>query len=82
MSMTRQDALRLLEKTLELSPHTLTGGETLRNLEGWDSLSTMTIIAMADKEFGLPLPGGQVARCQTVDELLALFRIISANRAA
>ncbi|HWG41897.1 MAG TPA: acyl carrier protein [Gemmataceae bacterium] len=80
--MTRQDALRLLEKTLELAPHTLTGGETLRNLENWDSLSTMMIIAMADKELGLPLPGNRVAQCQTVDELLALLANASAKRAA
>ena len=80
--MTRQDALRLLEKTLEITAHTLTGSETLRDLESWDSLSTMTFIAMADKELGLPLPGNRVARCQTVDDLLELLGAVSVNRAA
>jgi acyl carrier protein len=80
--MTRQDALRLLEQTLDIGPHTLSGGETLRDLEGWDSLSTMSIIAMIDKELGQPLPGSLVAQCQTVDQLLELMGFASANRAA
>jgi acyl carrier protein len=80
--MTRQDALRLLEKTLDLGPHTLTGGETLRELEGWDSLSTVAIIAMVDKEVGRPLPGSRVVQCQTVDQLLELMGFASAKRAA
>ena len=62
--------------------YSLTGGETLRDLENWDSLSTMTFIAMADKELGLPLPGNRVARCQTVDDLLELLGAASTNRAA
>ena len=80
--MTRQDALRLLEQTLDMGPHTLTGSETLRDLEGWDSLSTMAIIAMVDKELGRPLPGSRVAQAQTVDQLLELMGFTSTNRAA
>jgi acyl carrier protein len=80
--MTRQDILRLLEQTLDMGPHTLSGGETLRDLEGWDSLSTMAIIAMVDKEIGRPLPGSRVAQCQTVDQLLELIGSASVNRAA
>ena len=80
--MTKQDALRLLEETLELRPHTLTGGESSREVEGWDSMSTMAFIAMADQEFGLPLPGNQVAACQTVDELLGLLGASATSRAA
>jgi acyl carrier protein len=80
--MTRQDALRRLEVNLELRPNTLTGGETLKGLEGWDSLSTMAFIAMVDKELGQPLSGNQVARCQTVNDLLALLGLSSADQAA
>ena len=71
--MTRADALRLLEETLELRPHTLKGDESLLQVEGWDSMSTMAFIAMADREFGLPLPGNQVAECRTVADLLGLL---------
>jgi acyl carrier protein len=80
--MTRQDALRVLEETLELKPHTLAGQEKLADLELWDSLSTMTFIAMADKKFGLPLPGNRVVRCQTVDDLIDLLQPALSDRAA
>ncbi len=80
--MTRQDALRLLEETLELEPHTLTGAESLKEVQGWDSMATMAFIAMVDQHFGVPLPGNQVARCQTVDDLLGLMGGGFSNRAA
>jgi len=78
--MTRPDALRLLEETLELR-NSLTGEEKLTELEGWDSLSTMAFIAMADRVFGVPLPGNRVVACQTVDELIGLLGV-AAGRAA
>ena len=80
--MTRQDGLRMLEETLDLRPNTLTGEESLRDVEGWDSLSTLAFIAMVDREIGLPLRGDQVARCQTVGELLGLLGIPAVRRAA
>jgi len=72
----------MLEETLGLDPHTLVGGERLRSLELWDSLSTIAFIAMVDKKFGLPLSGNRVARCQTVDELVGLLGQSRADQAA
>lgn len=80
--MTRQDALRLLEEALELRPHALTGRERLADLEGWDSLSTLAFIAMADKHFGLVVPGNKVSGCRTVDDLLGLLGGAACDRAA
>jgi len=71
--VTRQEALRLLEETLEMKRGSLQGGEDLRDLEAWDSLATMAFIAEVDKRLGLPLPPGRVARCQTTDDLLDLL---------
>ena len=78
--MTRQDALRMLEETIDLKPNTLTGHEALGDLAGWDSMSTMAFIATVDKAVGLPLRGNQVVRCQTVAELLDL--VVPQSRAA
>ena len=80
--MNRQDALRMLEVTVGLGPNTLTGKEALRDVFGWDSLSTLAFITVVDKEIGLPLRGNQVAQCQTVDDLLGLLGIASSVRAA
>jgi acyl carrier protein len=76
------DGLRLLEETLELPPHSLTGRESLAELRAWDSLSTMGFIAAADRKFGVPLPGSQVYRCKTVAELIGLLETAVAKRAA
>ena len=80
--LAKTDGLRLLEQMLELPARTLSGTERLRELEGWDSLSTMMFIALVDKQFGVPLAGNRVAACQTVDELCALLGEAAANRAA
>jgi acyl carrier protein len=80
--MTRQDVLRLLEETLEMPPHALTGTEALRDLGGWDSLSTLAFVAAVDSKFGTPLPGKRVAQCRTVADLLGLVSEVAASRAA
>jgi acyl carrier protein len=80
--MTRQDALHLLEETLDLRPNTLSGAERLAGLEAWDSLSALTVIAAADKKFGLPLAGALVGRCRTVAELCDVLVEAAGRRAA
>jgi acyl carrier protein len=80
--MTKQDALRWLEQTLDLGPHTLTGAERLRDMEAWDSLATLAFMAMVDKEFGVPIPAKEVVRCQTVEELIHLLAAAATKRAA
>jgi acyl carrier protein len=80
--MIKHDALRWLEKALDLAPHTLTGTERLRDVENWDSLSNLAFIAMLDKEFGVPVPAKKVAACQMVEDLLGLITAAAADRAA
>ena len=80
--MGKPEGMRLLEQMLELGPNTLTAERRLRDLEGWDSLATMTFIALIDRELGVPLPGSRVARCQTVGELMGLVTEVRAGRAA
>jgi acyl carrier protein len=80
--MTRQDALELLEEALGVPAHTLKGDERLKDIEYWDSLSTMQFIALVDTKLGIPLPGNRVARCRTVDELIGLLGASVTDRAA
>ncbi len=80
--MTTYEALRFLEEVIEMKPLSLVGGERLQDLELWDSLSTLSFIAMIDKRFGLPLPVSRVLRCRTVDELIVLLKPVESSRAA
>jgi acyl carrier protein len=79
--ITKHDALRLIEEMLDMRAGILTGSERLKDLEAWDSLSTLVFIAAVDKRFGVPLPGHRVAQCQTVDDLCGLLTDAT-NRAA
>jgi acyl carrier protein len=80
--VTKADTLRLLDEMLNLPAGSVTGGERLGDLDGWDSLSVLVFIAHVDKAFGVPLPGGRVAQCKTVDELCALVHEATSARAA
>jgi acyl carrier protein len=76
--MTGEDGLRFIEGMLDLAPLTLTGEDRLRDLDAWDSLSTMLFIATVDKRFGLALSGNLVTRCATVDDLCGLLGEVAA----
>lgn len=73
--MTRQDVLKLIEEMLQIKSGSLRGPEKLKEIEGWDSLSVVDFMALADKHCGLALLGNQVAACKTLDELIDLLGI-------
>ena len=62
-----------LEEILELEPGTLKGGETLSDLEGWDSVAAMAFIGMAYEKYGVNIPAKSIPQCKNVDELSALI---------
>jgi len=70
--MDRQAFLLQLDDILGLPAGSLKGPERLEELEMWDSLATMNVIALANEHFDVTLSPRQIARCTTVDELLAL----------
>jgi len=71
--VTKKDFLGKFEEVLEAGPGTITGHEALIDLDGWDSLATMSFIAMVDESFGESLSPSEIAKATTVDELVGLF---------
>ena len=68
-----------LDEMLELAPGTLKGGEALESLEGWDSVAVISLIALADSEYGVTLPPKEIAECRSVNDLLDLVsRLVAA----
>jgi len=68
-----------LDEMLELDPGTLKGGEALESLEGWDSVAVISLIALADSDYGVTLPPKEIAGCKTVNDLLDLVsRLVTA----
>lgn len=48
-------------------------GDNLRDFESWDSLSVLSIVAMADAKFGFTLTFPEVKGLTTVADLWAYF---------
>jgi acyl carrier protein len=71
--MTKQEFLNELDELVEADPGTLTGTETLRDLEGWNSLTVMGFIALIDEKFGTSVPANRIAEAKTVNDLIDLL---------
>ena len=73
--MTRDEFLSSMDRLVELPPGTLRGPEKLDELEQWDSVALMEFIALANSYNGANLSPKDIARCQTVADLLALAQV-------
>lgn len=70
--MTKQEFLLQLDELLEEDPGTLTGEESLEELETWESLTVMEFLALVDETFDVVLEPKEIAACETVNDLVAL----------
>jgi acyl carrier protein len=71
--MAKMDVLRAIEELLEVDAGTLKGEEGLADLGAWNSLSVLGFIAMADEKYGVAVAAGDLAKCATVNDLVALL---------
>lgn len=72
MIVEKKDFLLSLDELLEAEPGTLTGAELLQDMDSWDSLAVVGFIALVD-EHGVTLSPNHIAKCKTVDDLIALL---------
>lgn len=70
--MNRQQFLNSLEEILELDDNTLKGDEALIDIEQWDSLAFLSVIAMADENFDIVIEGDKLEGIKSVNDLVAL----------
>ncbi len=55
-----------------LEPDGLTKQTPFRELEQWDSLAFLSVLAMIDAEYGVEVPGDELLTCDTLDELFEI----------
>jgi hypothetical protein len=75
IGMTREQFLHSMDKLLELPRGTLTGRESLENLNQWNSLAMISFIALADSNNRVSVSPSQLMTCATVSDLLTLARV-------
>ncbi len=69
--MKSTEFLLAFDEIVELPPGTLTGGEKLDDLEGWNSMGMLGFIALADGN-GKKVTPRQIAGAQSVADLMTL----------
>ncbi|EKB49121.1 acyl carrier protein [Cecembia lonarensis] len=71
--MTVQEKLNLIEEALELDVNSLTEDKALEDIPEYDSMAKLTIIVLADDEFGKKLTGEQLRDFKTVGDIVAFL---------
>jgi acyl carrier protein len=68
--MELNEFIKTFEAQLEdIEPGTVTGSTRFRELEEWDSMTALVIIAMADREYGKLVTGDELKNAETVEQL-------------
>ena len=71
--MTKKEFIMLFEDLLEVEPGTLVGDEVLEELDGWDSLGTVSFIAMVDEHIGITPSPQKIEAANSVRDLMDLL---------
>lgn len=71
--MDESQKLRMLEEIMEADEGDLTPETVLEELELWDSMAQLSLIALLDDEFGKELSGEDIAKFKVVADILAVM---------
>jgi acyl carrier protein len=66
--------LERIEEALRAKPGSVTKPDRLQDLEGWDSIGALAVIATVDEFYGLTVDAGALMSCQTVGDLADLVK--------
>jgi acyl carrier protein len=72
--MNREHLVTELAALLEVNPGTLREDEQVRNLEHWDSLKLLEVIALADEQLHVQIDADRLVQCVTVGDILKLLQ--------
>jgi len=68
--MNNREKLALLEEILDLNVDELKGDIQLSDIENWDSMAKISLIALFDENFEKKLTGAQIKEFNTVADIL------------
>ena len=73
--MSDAEFIQHFEENVEgLEPGNVTMETELSSIPQWDSLAVLTVLAMADAEYGVTLTGNDLADCKTVGDIHSLVQ--------
>lgn len=53
----------------DVDPESISGETKFRDMDDWDSIAGLSVIGMADEEYGVTLNADDMRACQTVEDL-------------
>lgn len=72
--MTEQEAFKWIGELFEEDPRKLTPSMTRDDIQAWDSLGVLTLMAGLDNDFGIVLLDGEIQNVRSVNDILELLR--------
>ena len=70
---TLEEKLLLIAGALDATPASIRPGILLDHIEEWDSMGTISVLAMLDKHFDRRLSLEEITALKTVDDILKLM---------
>lgn len=70
--MSTKRFLELVEEGLGIPEGSTTEEDRILDLEAWDSVGALSVIALLDEEFGVSLDAGALQSCDTLGQLAGL----------
>jgi hypothetical protein len=71
----RKEFVTKMEELLEQPPGSMTGEEKLEDLDGWDSMTLIGFMSMADECCSRKPTPREVGQCETVADLYKLVNV-------
>jgi acyl carrier protein len=71
--MNKHEFLLLVDDIVEAEQGTIAETDVLQELEGWDSMAVMGLIAAVDEKFGVTLAPEKIAASRTVADIVTLL---------
>jgi acyl carrier protein len=66
--------INLFKETIEINNQEITMKTKFRDLENWDSLSFLSVLAMLDEEFDVVIEGNDFRKLVTIEDLINEIR--------
>ena len=69
--MNQKEKMALIEEALDTEEGALVPDTILSDLDEWDSIAALSLIAMLDEQFDKTITGAEIKAMKTVEDILA-----------
>jgi acyl carrier protein len=68
--MDNKEKIALIEEMLDVEEGSLNAETRLDEIENWDSMAVISLIALVDEHFNKPLSASQIRKFKTIQDIL------------